>query len=132
MQFVCLFVCPFRPCWYLHDLYVTFSVCTVHLRSDLRRRDGDGRGLQEPTQTEGGHLPAGECRGLSGQSCCPLEPGHRHGAHPKTGGGCQGDTFHTSVNIHFSFIFYQGLVCWWGHSGLLHVFFVRLTCGKVN
>lgn len=33
---------------------------SVHLGSDVRRRDGDGRGLQEPAQTEGGHFPPRE------------------------------------------------------------------------
>lgn len=61
------------------------SLYAVHLRSDLRRSDGDGRSLQEPAQAESGHLAQGQCRRLPGKPSSSLEPRHRHGAHTKTG-----------------------------------------------
>lgn len=64
---------------------ITSSCLPVHLSADVRRGDGDGRGLQEPAQTEGGHFQTGERRRLSGQPRRPVEPGHRYGAHSETG-----------------------------------------------
>lgn len=68
-----------------HISLITSSCLPVHLSADVRRGDGDGRGVQEPAQAEGGHLQTGERWRLPRQPCRSVEPRHRHGTHSQTG-----------------------------------------------